>query len=85
MRSGAPQGDVAAKPDGTEITDSSAEIWGVGIVQDVDVAAMKLYAAYRHYDFSARVATPDSAAVWKGENLPLQATDAVALGGRIQF
>jgi hypothetical protein len=84
---GVPQANLAVedRPVGSEITDSSAEIWGLGIVQDIDVAAMKLYAAYRHYDFSARVATPDSAAIGKGEDLPLQNFDAVAFGGRINF
>lgn len=82
---GSTQGDLAAKPSGTEITDSSAEIWGLGIVQDIDVAAMKLYAAYRHYDFSARVATTESSAFGKGQALPLEDFDAVAFGGRINF
>ena len=82
-----PQANLAVedRPVGSEITDSSAEIWGLGIVQDIDVAAMKLYAAYRHYDFTARVAIPDSAAIGKGQNLPLQDFDAVAFGGRINF
>lgn len=37
------------------------EIWGGGIVQKVDAAAMELYAAYRHYeaDLHSGVATED--------------------------
>ena len=73
----------------SEIVDSSAEIWGVGIVQDIDVAAMKLYAAYRHYDFDATVATlfenGSGDLVSNKENLPLESFDAVAFGGRINF
>ncbi len=70
----------------SEITDTAAEIWGLGLVQDVDVAAMKLYAAYRHYDFRARAThveiTSGSVA---GQNIPLEDFHAVAAGGRINF
>jgi predicted porin len=80
------QGDLANKPSGSEITDTSTDIWGVGIVQDIDVAAMKLYAAYRHYDFNARVTSADVTPGNKaGQSIPLEDFHAVAFGGRINF
>ena len=80
---GLPQSNTVGVASGSEITDTSAEIWGLGMVQDIDVAAMKLYAAYRHYDFRARVAVPDTAPA--GQNVPLEDFHAVAFGGRINF
>jgi hypothetical protein len=70
----------------SEITDTAAEIWGLGIVQDIDVAAMKLYAAYRHYDFRARATHVDiTSGSVAGQNIPLEDFHAVAAGGRINF
>jgi len=71
------------EPGISEITDTSTQIWGLGLVQDIDVAAMKLYAAYRQYDFNARVATASTAPA--GQNVPFEDFHAVALGGRIDF
>ncbi len=67
----------------SEITDTSAEIWGLGVVQDIDAAAMKLYAALRYWENDVRVATVPSAPA--GQDVPLEDFVAVALGGKISF
>jgi hypothetical protein len=33
--------------------DASTEMWGVGITQNFDSAALQIYASYRNYEFSA--------------------------------
>ena len=67
----------------SEITDSSVEIWGLGIVQDIDPAAMKLYAALRYWENDVRVATEPTAPA--GQDVPLEDFVAVAFGGKISF
>ena len=68
---------------GGEITDTSADFWGLGVVQDIDAAAMKLYAAMRYWDSEIRVALPDSDP--EGQDVPLEDLLTIAIGGRIYF
>ena len=75
-------GSLLGLPSGTsEITISSAELWGVGIVQDIDRAAMKLYAALRVWEFEIEAATASAAP----DAVPLEDMVSVAVGGRIDF
>lgn len=67
----------------SEITDASAEMWGLGIVQNIDAAAMKLYGGLRVWEYDVRAATV--ATVPDGEDIPLEDFYAVALGGQINF
>ncbi len=68
---------------GGEITDTSAYFWGLGVVQDIDAAAMKLYAALRYWDSEISVALPDDGS--EGQHVPLEDFLTIALGGRIYF
>ena len=67
----------------SEITDSSAELWGVGIVQDIDPAAMKLYAGLRYWEFDVSAVTAASSPV--GQAISIEDFVSVAAGGRIHF
>jgi predicted porin len=69
--------------DGGEITGSSVDMWGLGIVQDIDAAAMKLYAGLRVFESDIRVALPESDP--EGQDIPLEDLLAIAIGGRIYF
>ena len=68
---------------GGEITASSATIWGIGIVQDIDPAALKLYAGFRSWDADIRVALPESAPA--GQDVPLEHLYSVLAGGKLSF
>jgi len=68
---------------GGEITASSAAIWGFGIVQDVDPAALKLYAGFRSWDADIRVAVPETAPA--GQDVPLEHFYSVLAGGKLSF
>ena len=67
----------------SEITDSSTDLWGVGIVQDIDPAAMKLYAGLRYWDFDVSAATAADAP--DGQEVSLEDFISIAAGGRIHF
>lgn len=67
----------------SEITDTSADMWGIGLVQDIDAASMKVFTAMRYWDHDVRVAVPDQAAA--GHDVPLEQLLAVTVGGRIAF
>lgn len=64
------------------ITGSEATVYGAGIVQYIDAAAMQLYLAYRHHeiDFEATDAAGNAVAVNGLEDF-----DTVLVGGRIEF
>jgi len=77
-------GSVTGLADGiSEITDTSASLWGLGIVQDIDAAAMKLYGGLRVLEHDLRAATAANAP--GGEDIPLEDFYAVAFGGKINF
>ncbi len=62
---------------GTWFTDTEVNFWGLGVVQNVDAAAMELYAAYRNY--SADVRTNAAG------NVPVEDFSMVMTGARIKF
>ena len=77
-------GTVTGLPIGSsEITASLAEMWGLGIVQDIDLPAMKLYGGLRVWELGLRAATAATAPA--GEDIPLEDFYVMALGGRINF
>ena len=77
-------GSVTGLSVGTsEITNTSAAMWGLGIVQDIDVAAMKVYGAFRVLEHDLKAATAATAPA--GEDIPLEDFYMVALGGKINF
>ena len=59
------------------ITTDSLRIWGVGIVQNIDAAAMELYLGYRNYKADAADAA--------GNASTLNSIDVIAAGARIKF
>ena len=69
--------------EGGEITDTSAEIWGFGIAQDVDAAALKLYAGFRYWEADIDVALPDSGTA--AQNIPIEHFYSVLAGGKLSF
>jgi hypothetical protein len=64
------------------ITGSEATVWGVGVVQHIDAAAMELFLAYRRY--SAEVTSPYVYGVIRGTE-SLDDFDVVMSGARIRF
>ena len=74
----------------SEVTDSSMAMWGFGVVQDIDPAAMKLYAALRLWDPTVRAATngnppPNPNNAPAGADVSLEDFWGVAFGGKIEF
>ena len=59
------------------ITTDSLRIWGVGMVQQIDAAAMDLYIGYRNYKADAADAA--------GNASTLNSIDVIAAGARIRF
>jgi len=45
-------GEYSNVSDAFGFVDSSVDIWGIGVVQHIDAAAMELFLSYRHYDGS---------------------------------
>ena len=73
----------------SEITDSSAELWGVGVIQDVDPAAMQVFLGLRWYDHEVRVASGGPAPVPNngpaGADVSLEGLFTAAFGAKISF
>ncbi len=67
-------GDYEGQFGGGAPLNSESSVWGVGVVQYIDAAAMEVFASYRQYDFDNAVAV--------GESDDLS---AVMLGARIKF
>ncbi len=61
------------------LVDSRVNTWGVGIVQNLDAAAMELYAGYRNHSFSA-LAAPGGAAI-----VGFQDFSTFIAGARVKF
>ena len=64
------------------ITSSQATVWGIGIVQNIDAAALELYVSYRRY--SADVLSPNATNFLQGTE-GYSDMDVVMAGGRIRF
>jgi len=74
----------------SEVTDSGMSMWGIGIVQDIDPAAMKVYAALRLFDPTVRAATVANAPPLPnngpaGADVSLEEFMTIAVGGKIEF
>ena len=73
----------------SEITDTSADMWGFGVVQDIDPAATKVYLGLRWYDHTVRVATggpaplPNNAPA--GADVSLEELFTATMGAKISF
>ena len=72
------------------VQSDSTTMWGAGIVQNIDAAAMELYLAYRHFDINATGCQSGAAfsAVCPAGTLrsaPLDSLDVVTAGARIRF
>jgi hypothetical protein len=77
--------EYANVSDAFGFVNSDVDIWGLGIVQHLDAAAMELFLAYRHFDGSADRAV-ESAARAAAESAAIDAEfDAVFGGARIRF
>lgn len=63
------------------VTDSSLQLWGVGLVQQVSSAAMEVYFSYRHLEADVRGIEASGAQVVA----PLEDLDLFLLGSRIRF
>jgi hypothetical protein len=59
---------------------SSADVWGLGVVQHIDAAAMELYLAYRRYSGDANVEIDEVV-----RNVDANDFDVVVGGARIRF
>jgi hypothetical protein len=62
------------------ILDSTAEVWGIGIVQHVDAAAMELYLSYRNYSADVTLLP-----ILGGLDIPISDMDVVMGGARVRF
>ena len=73
----------------SEITDSSAELWGFGVIQDIDPAAMQVFLGLRWYDHEVRVATSGPAPIPSNgpadADVSLEELFTAALGAKISF
>ena len=58
-------------------------IWGVGVVQNIDAAAMELYLGYRNYKLDG--VTFVTAGIAVVVNGPAKDVDVIAAGARIKF
>ena len=72
------------------LSDTSGTMWGLGIVQQIDAAAMELYLAYRHYSFDATgcttaASTAVQAACAAPAKVALEDLDVILAGARIKF
>lgn len=75
------------------ITNSSVDVWGVGIVQSIDAAAMDLYLGFRNFSGDADILVIDRTVPtvdgtptrFRKDKLDLQDFQAVMAGGIIRF
>ncbi len=68
-------GDLGALGGTGSTNGSEATVYGVGIIQKIDAAAMDLFIGYRHYELDLDGSTTDASAQW----------DGVMAGARIKF
>ncbi len=58
-------------------------MWGVGLVQEIDPVAMKLFTGLRYWDHNIRAVLPSQESA--GQDIPLEHLFAITAGGRINF
>lgn len=61
---------------------SEGKVYGLGLVQYIDAAAMQVYIGYRHYDVDFDVVDLNGAAVASSD---VEEFDTLKVGGRIEF
>jgi hypothetical protein len=68
----------------TDVTASQVTNWGVGMVQNIDAAAMQIYAAYKHFeaDFNRNLGTLAAPNI---SHVSFQDYQTVIVGTRINF
>lgn len=64
------------------VTGSDAKVYGLGMVQYIDAAAMQVYIGYRHYEVDFEVVDVNGAAV---ASAGVEDFDTLMVGGRIEF
>lgn len=72
---------VALSGAGSVIFGSEAKVWGFGLVQYIDAAAMQVYIAYRHHELDVDAVDGSDNAV----DAAFEDFDTVLVGGRIEF
>jgi porin-like protein len=72
-------GEYSNVSDAFGFTNSNVDIWGLGVVQHIDAAAVEVFLSYRHYDGSADASTTFDLGRVDAE------FDAVFGGARIRF
>jgi hypothetical protein len=71
--------------DATFIASSTVDVWGFGLVQSIDAAAMDLYIGYRNYSADVSVIEVPEAGDANRRKLSLEDFQAVMAGGIIRF
>ena len=71
-------------PTNAVITSSEVDVWGIGLVQTIDAAAMDLYIGYRNYQGDVSLATYNTGSATY-RKLSLEDYNAVFAGGIIRF
>lgn len=66
------------------IAGSEVQYWGIGAMQKIDAAAMKLYVLYRHFTFDATLMAKEDAAAAVASR-PLNDFDVIMTGAEIKF
>lgn len=67
---------------GCLVSGSQADVWGLGVVQYIDAAAMELYLSYRNFDASVDLVDINLAPAQTG---PLDDLSIVMAGGKVVF
>ena len=64
------------------ITGSTAEVWGLGVVQHIDAAEMQIYLGYRHHAFDVDLVDGGGGAV---ASPGIESFQSIVMGSKISF
>jgi hypothetical protein len=70
------------------VTSTTANVWGLGIVQKFDAAATDVYIGYRHFDADINCNTANCGSATTGAtngHLPTMGMDEITMGARVLF
>lgn len=72
------------------VLDSEVQVWGGGVVQNIDNAAMELFIDYKHFEFEGTVCptanfAAGACAAGAAVNVTSDDLDLILIGGRIKF
>ena len=85
-RFGAPALSVANSFDNVVgVNNTNLTIWGLGVTQNIDAAAMQIYLGYRNYGASVTQNAAGIAASTSAANVSLRDINMITAGGRINF